>query len=74
MPVHAGAGGVGQPLTQMATLRGGRVICTVSTAQKEKLARDNDAAEVIRYTETDFTAEVARLAARSGRGRDLRRR
>lgn len=61
--VHAGAGGVGLLLTQMATLRGGRVICTVSTAQKEKLARDNGAAEVIRYTETDFAAEVARLTA-----------
>jgi NADPH2:quinone reductase len=66
VPVHAGAGGVGQPLTQMATLRGGRVICTVSTAQKEKLARENDAAEAIRYTETDFTAEVVRLTAEAG--------
>lgn len=64
--VHAGAGGVGLLLTQMATLRGGRVICTVSTAQKEKLARENGAAEVIRYTETDFAAEVARLTAGVG--------
>jgi NADPH2:quinone reductase len=64
--VHAGAGGVGQLLTQMAKLRGGRVICTVSTAQKEKLARDNGADEVIRYTETDFAAEVARLTSGAG--------
>jgi NADPH:quinone reductase len=64
--VHAGAGGVGQLLTQMAKLRGGRVICTVSTAQKEKRARDNGADEVIRYTETDFAAEVARLTSGAG--------
>jgi NADPH:quinone reductase len=64
--VHADAGGVGLLLTQMVTLRGGRVICTVSTAQKAKLARDNGAAEVIRYTETDFAAEVARLTAGAG--------
>jgi NADPH2:quinone reductase len=64
--VHAGAGGVGQLLTQMAKLRGGRVICTVSTAQKEKLARDNGADEVIRYTETDFAAEIARLTGGAG--------
>jgi NADPH:quinone reductase len=64
--VHAGAGGVGLLLTQMVTLRGGQVICTVSTAQKAKLARDNGAAEVIRYTETDFATEVARLTAGAG--------
>lgn len=64
--VHAGAGGVGQLLTQLAKLRGGHVICTVSTAQKEKFARDNGADEVIRYTETDFAAEIARLTSGVG--------
>src|SRR4051812_45799945 len=44
--VHAAAGGVGLLLTQMVRLRGGRVIATVSTAEKEKLARDAGAHEV----------------------------
>ncbi|MGW4642536.1 quinone oxidoreductase family protein [Sphaerisporangium sp. NPDC004334] len=47
--VHAAAGGVGLLLTQIVKLRGGRVIATVSTAEKEKLARDAGADEVIRY-------------------------
>lgn len=64
--IHAGAGGVGLMLTQLVKLRGGRVISTVSSAEKEKLARDNGADEVIRYTEADFAAEVARLTGRAG--------
>lgn len=57
--VHAAAGGVGLLLTQMVKLRGGRVIGTVSTPEKEKLARDAGADEVVRYD--DFAAEVRRL-------------
>jgi NADPH2:quinone reductase len=57
--VHAAAGGVGLLLTQMVRLRGGRVIGTVSTAEKEKLARDAGADEVVRYD--DFPEEVRRL-------------
>jgi NADPH2:quinone reductase len=57
--VHAAAGGVGLLLTQMVKLRGGRVIGTVSTAEKEKLARDAGADEVVRYD--DFAEEVRRL-------------
>ncbi len=64
--VHAAAGGVGSLLTQMVKLRGGRVIGTVSTAEKEKFARDIGADEVIRYTEVDFAAEVARLTHGAG--------
>lgn len=60
--VHAAAGGVGLLLTQLATARGGRVIATVSTAEKEELARGAGAAEVIRYTETpDLAAAVREL-------------
>ncbi len=47
--VHAGAGGVGLLLTQLAVLRGARVLSTVSTAQKEELARAAGASEVLRY-------------------------
>jgi NADPH:quinone reductase len=47
--VHAAAGGVGLLLTQLAKLRGGRVIATTSTDAKAKLARDAGADEVIGY-------------------------
>ncbi len=58
--VHAAAGGMGLLLTQLVTRRGGRVIGTVSTAEKEKLARDNGAEQVIRYTEVDDLATAVR--------------
>jgi len=60
--VHAGAGGVGLLLTQLATARGARVITTVSTAEKEQLSRAAGAAEVIRYDLLhDLTAELPGL-------------
>ena len=49
--VHAAAGGVGQLLTQVVKLRGGRVIGTVSTEQKAGVARAAGADEVLRYEE-----------------------
>jgi NADPH2:quinone reductase len=60
--VHAGAGGVGLLLTQLAVARGARVITTVSTPDKEALSRAAGAAEVIRYDLLkDLTAELPRL-------------
>ncbi|QIS04773.1 zinc-binding dehydrogenase [Nocardia brasiliensis] len=47
--VHAGAGGVGLILTQLAVARGARVITTVSSDDKEKLSREAGATEVLRY-------------------------
>ncbi|BAD58419.1 quinone oxidoreductase [Nocardia farcinica] len=47
--VHAGAGGVGLILTQLAVARGVRVITTVSSDEKEALSREAGAAEVLRY-------------------------
>ncbi|HEX3781891.1 MAG TPA: quinone oxidoreductase [Pseudonocardiaceae bacterium] len=64
--VHAAAGGMGLLLTQWATALGARVIGTVSTAAKEKLAREAGAAEVIRYTEQEFAPEVRRLTDGKG--------
>lgn len=64
--VHAAAGGVGLLLTQLASQMGARVIATVSTAEKEELAREAGAADVIRYTETDFEAETHRLTGGHG--------
>ncbi|MBC6459423.1 quinone oxidoreductase family protein, partial [Actinomadura sp. HBU206391] len=64
--VHAAAGGMGLLLTQVVKLLGGRVIGTVSTPEKEKLARDAGADEIIRYTETEFAPEVLRLTGGEG--------
>ena len=64
--VHAAAGGVGLLLCQMAKMRGARVIGTVSTDEKAKLARDAGADEVILYTSQDFEAEVKRLTGGKG--------
>ena len=64
--VHAAAGGTGLLLTQIVKRRGGRVIGTVSTAEKEKLARDAGAEEIIRYTEADVTEEARRLTDGTG--------
>ncbi|MFI7424222.1 quinone oxidoreductase family protein [Nonomuraea sp. NPDC049684] len=49
--VHAGAGGMGQLLIQVAKLRGAKVYSTVSTPEKEKLARAAGADEVLGYDE-----------------------
>ena len=64
--VHAAAGGVGLLLCQMAKMRGARVIGTVSTDEKAKLAREAGADEVIIYTRQDFEAEVKRLTSNQG--------
>ncbi|MEV4012650.1 quinone oxidoreductase [Nonomuraea angiospora] len=55
--VHAGAGGMGQLLVQLAKLKGAKVHTTVSTSEKEKLAREAGADEVLRY---DDFAEALR--------------
>src|SRR5579863_6751182 len=67
--VHAGAGGVGLLLTQMATRLGARVITTVSSEAKAELSREAGASDVIIYTEQDFEAEVKRLT--NGKGVDV---
>jgi NADPH2:quinone reductase len=67
--VHAAAGGVGQLLVQMAKLRGGWVVGTVSTEEKAKIAKAAGADEVILYTEQDFESETKRLT--EGRGVDV---
>lgn len=64
--VHAAAGGVGLLLTQVVTLRGGRVIATVSTPEKAELARQAGAAQVILYEDEDFAARVRDLTAGHG--------
>lgn len=67
--VHAAAGGVGLLLVQMAHHIGARVIATVSTEAKARLARDAGADDVILYTQADFEAETKRLTG--GKGVDV---
>jgi NADPH:quinone reductase len=62
--VHAAAGGVGLLLTQMAKLRGGRVIATTSTEEKAALAREAGADEVIGYD--GFAERVRSLSGDEG--------
>ncbi|HEY8131333.1 MAG TPA: quinone oxidoreductase [Thermoanaerobaculia bacterium] len=64
--VHAAAGGVGGLLVQIAKMRGARVLGTVSTEEKAKIARDDGADEIIRYTEKDFESETMRLTDNKG--------
>ncbi len=64
--VHAAAGGVGLLLVQIAKILGARVIGTVSTEEKARLAREAGADEVINYSTTDFEPEVRRLTSGSG--------
>jgi NADPH2:quinone reductase len=67
--VHAAAGGVGLLLVQMANNIGARVIATVSTEEKAKLAREVGADDVILYSQLDFEAETKRLTG--GKGVDV---
>jgi NADPH:quinone reductase len=67
--VHAAAGGVGLLLVQMARNIGARVIATVSTEEKAKLARGAGADEVILYTQADFEVETKRITG--GKGVDV---
>jgi NADPH:quinone reductase len=67
--VHAAAGGVGLLLVQMAKNIGARVIGTVSTEEKAKLARDAGADDIILYTQSDFEIETRKLT--DGHGADV---
>ena len=64
--LHAAAGGVGLILTQMAHNIGARLIGTVSTEEKAKLAREAGADEIILYSQVDFETETKRLTGGQG--------
>jgi NADPH2:quinone reductase len=64
--VHAAAGGVGLLIVQMAHAIGARVIGTVSSDEKVRLAREAGADEVIVFTRQDFESEVKRLTDGKG--------
>ena len=67
--VHAAAGGVGALVTQVARIRGARVIATAGTDAKAEIARAAGAHHVIVYSREDFEPEVKRLTG--GRGVDV---
>jgi NADPH2:quinone reductase len=67
--VHAGAGGVGLLLIQVAKKLGATVYATVGNDAKAQLAREAGADETIIYSTQDFEAEVKRLT--NGRGVDV---
>ena len=64
--VHAGAGGVGLLLIQMAKMRGATVVTTVSTPEKAKLAKGAGADHVVMYTQVDFEPETKKLVGERG--------
>jgi NADPH:quinone reductase len=69
--VHAAAGGMGLLLTQLGKARGARIIGTVSTKAKERLARKAGADVVFRYTEVGDLAGEVRALTEGGRGVDV---
>lgn len=58
--VHAGAGGVGQLLTQIARLRGARVLTTVSTPEKAEISKAHGG-EPIFYRDEDFSERALEM-------------
>jgi NADPH:quinone reductase len=64
--VHAGAGGVGQLLIQLAKLRGAKVIATAGSRDKAEIAKSRGADHVVLYREADFREEVMRITHGEG--------
>jgi NADPH2:quinone reductase len=64
--IHAAAGGVGLLMVQIAHQIGARVIATVGSEEKAKLAREAGADDVIIYSQSDFEAETKRLTNNKG--------
>jgi NADPH2:quinone reductase len=67
--IHAAAGGVGLLLTQMAKLRGARVLATAGNEEKAALAREAGADEVVLYRQDDFAEAAKRFT--NGKGLDV---
>lgn len=56
--IHAGAGGTGGLMIQMAKARGAEVFTTVGTPEKAAIAAEAGADHVINYSEVDFAEAV----------------
>jgi len=60
--VHAGAGGVGLLLIQIAKMRGAEVFTTVGSPAKAELASEAGADHVINYRDGDFAQRIREIA------------
>ena len=63
---HAGAGGVGQIVIQIAKARGARVLTTVGSPEKAAYAKEIGADETILYRDVNFTEVVRDLTGGEG--------
>ena len=63
---HAAAGGVGQIFAQWANSIGAKVIGTVGSDEKIKIANENGYSHVINYTKNDFVKEVMNITKNEG--------
>jgi NADPH2:quinone reductase len=63
---HAAAGGVGQLFAQWANSIGAKVIGTVGSDEKIKVAKENGYEHVINYSKEDFAKEVMRITNNEG--------
>jgi len=64
--VHAGAGGVGLLLIQIAKILGATVITTVSTPDKAEMVKNAGADKIILYSKENFREEVMRFTNNVG--------
>ena len=64
--MHAAAGGVGQILCQWANKIGAKVIGTVSTKEKEKIAKENGCHFTINYQEENFKDKIMAITKDNG--------
>ncbi len=64
--IHAGAGGLGQLLIQLAKVRGAEVFTTVGGPEKAEIARARGADHVLLYREVDFAESVLELTGGEG--------
>ena len=63
---HAAAGGVGQIFAQWANSIGAKVIGTVGSNEKIKIAKENGYSHVINYTKDDFAKKVMEITNNEG--------
>jgi len=63
---HAAAGGVGQIFSQWANSIGAKVIGTVGSDDKIKVAKENGYEHVINYSKDDFSKKVMEITNNSG--------
>jgi len=63
---HAAAGGVGQIFSQWANSIGAKVIGTVGSDEKIKIAEENGYEHVINYTKEDFSKKVMEITRNEG--------